>query len=159
MALEIERKFLVDLSKVDLSKAKDKKIIKQGYLVNSKEQVIRVRIIDNGCFCNDAFITIKGATDNITRSEFEFEIDSVEAENLFSTIKENITKTRYIFNVKGSVWELDIFHGDNEGLVVTEIELSSEDQKFEKPDWILEEVSLDYKYFNNNLLKNPYNKW
>ncbi len=159
MALEIERKFLVDLSKVDLSKAKDIKKIKQGYLVNTPEQVIRLRIIDNGCFCDKAYLTIKGATDNITRSEFEFEIDSVEALNLFATIKEYISKTRYVFSVKGSIWELDIFHDNNEGLVIAEIELASEDQVFEKPDWILEEVSQDYRYFNNNLLKNPFINW
>lgn len=159
MALEIERKFLVDLSKVDLSKAKDIKKIKQGYLVNTPEQVIRLRIIDNGCFCDNAYLTIKGATDNITRSEFEFEIDSVEALNLFSTIKEYISKTRYVFNIKGSIWELDIFHDNNEGLVIAEIELASEDQVFEKPEWILEEVSQDYRYFNNNLLKNPFINW
>ena len=155
MALEIERKFLVDLSKVDLSKAIAQKNIKQGYLVNSKEQVIRVRLVDN----KEAYLTIKGSTNNITRSEFEFSINYQEADNLFSTIEESISKTRYIFDINGSIWELDIFHDNNKGLVIAEIELSSEDQKFEKPDWILEEVSLDYKYFNNNLLKNPYNKW
>lgn len=151
---EIERKFLIDLSLIDF-KILDKLEIKQGYISNNDNGIVRVRI------SNDfAYLTIKGKVDKLTRSEFEYEIPYEDGINMLKQFCNTyIDKTRYIYFYKNHKWEIDVFHQDNEGLCVAEIELLSEDEVFEKPNFILEEVSNDYKYFNNNLLKQPYKTW
>jgi len=106
------------------------------------------------------FITIKGATNGATRTEFEYEIPLVDAESLLKMCEGPvIQKIRRIYEYKGFNWEIDEFLGENAGLVVAEIELSSEDQFFEKPDWVGQEVTYDPRYFNSNLAKDPYIHW
>jgi len=153
MAKEIERKFLVDISKLPVLPAKN--IIKQGYF-KSKDSTIRVRISNE-----KAFLTIKGKTSGISRSEFEYEIplqDAIEMQNEFCNDL-FIEKTRYNIEYKGNVWELDIFEGENKGLVVVEIELTDENEIFQKPEWVGDEVTIDCRYSNAKLVKKPYSTW
>ena len=154
MGKEIERKYLVDLAAwVPHGPGK---YYKQGYLSSLKERVVRVRIAgDKGQ------LTIKGLTSGVTRSEFEYPISIEDADLMLDNLCEKplIEKHRHKEVHGGKTWEIDVFHGDNEGLVVAEIELASEDEAFEKPAWLGEEVSSDPRYFNSNLLKNPYKLW
>lgn len=154
MAKEIERKFLVKLEAWKPLSAG--KYYKQGYLNSQKERVVRVRIAgDKGQ------LTIKGITTGVTRAEFEYAIPTEEAGLMLDNLCEKplIEKHRHKETHGGKVWEIDVFHGDNEGLVVAEIELASEGETFERPEWLGEEVSSDPRYFNSNLLKNPYKSW
>jgi len=152
MAKEIERKFLVE--EANWRRAKGTKY-RQGYLNSAKERIVRVRTIDD-----KAYLTIKGLTVGASRMEFEYEIPPQDAHALLSLCeKPLIEKTRFRVEEGGVVWEIDEFAGDNQGLIVAEVELDSEDQQFPKPDWIAEEVTGDPRYFNSNLIKNPYTKW
>ena len=149
MALEIERKFLVIGNEWQLAAGVK---FSQGYLNRDKNRTIRVRIADNR-----GFLTIKGATNGATRTEFEYEIPIADAENLLDLCERPIIqKIRYIFHYKGFKWEVDEFEGDNMGLVVAEIELQSEDQLFEQPSWVGKEVTDDPRYYNANLTQHPY---
>jgi CYTH domain-containing protein len=147
--MEIERKFLVDKEKWELvSKPKPKRIV-QAYLVRLPEKTIRVRIKDE-----KGFLTIKGPTVGISRSEFEYEIPLNEANELIEQFADKtIEKYRFEITVGNHLWEVDEFHGKLEGLMIAEIELTSEDEAFEKPDWVTEDVSLDQQYFNSNLVE------
>lgn len=151
MGIEIERKFLVK----DLSwrTAADEGVAcRQGYLLASKGATVRVRIIGDR-----AFLTIKGATTGITRSEFEYEIPVPDAEELLALCGgATVEKIRYSIEHGGMVWVLDVFRGENEGLVVAEIELDSEHQLFELPPWVGREVSDDPRYFNFRLASHPF---
>ena len=154
MAKEIERKFLV---KTAAWRPQDAGVhFKQGYLNTQKERVVRVRI--EGA---KAKLTIKGVTTGVTRSEFEYPIPVEDAAILLDNLCEKplIDKHRHKEVHGGKTWEIDVFHGDNEGLVVAEIELESEAEAFVRPDWVGEEVSSDPRYFNSNLLKNPFKNW
>ena len=153
MAQEIERKFLVRTDEWrSLAKATR---YRQGYLSSLKERVVRVRTIDD-----KGFLTIKGINEGLTRLEFEYDIPLADADNLLDLCeKPIIEKTRSKIPLGGLVWEIDEFFGDNAGLIVAEVELESEDQAFEKPSWIGEEVSGDPRYFNSNLIKNPFTTW
>ena len=154
MAKEIERKFLV---KTAAWKPQGAGVhFKQGYLNTQKERVVRVRIEGD-----KAKLTIKGVTTGVTRSEFEYVIPVEDASILLDNLCEKplIDKHRHAEVHGGKTWEIDVFHGDNEGLVVAEIELSSETETFARPDWAGEEVSSDPRYFNSNLLKNPFKNW
>ncbi|MBW1998691.1 MAG: CYTH domain-containing protein [Deltaproteobacteria bacterium] len=154
MGKEIERKFLVkDDSWRSLAKGTR---YRQGYLNSVKERIVRVRTIDG-----KGFLTIKGITRGASRLEFEYDIPAAEAESMLDELCERplIEKNRYKIEYKGLVWEVDEFFGENQGLIVAEVELESEDQIFEKPDWIGEEVTGDPKYFNSNLIQHPYTKW
>ncbi|NQV15162.1 CYTH domain-containing protein [bacterium] len=154
MAREIERKFLVlNTSYQDLAAGSH---YQQGYLNSHKQRVVRVRLSDNS-----GQLTVKGITSGATRLEFEYKIPVAEAKEMLETICEQpiIDKTRYKIQIEGFIWEIDEFHGENEGLIVAEIELDSEDQKFSKPDWIGEEVTHDSRYYNSNLISNPFKKW
>lgn len=116
---------------------------------------MRVRLIDK-----KAFITIKGKTKGISRPEFEYEIPSKSAKDLLKTMSKGGTeKVRHKIRYKGNLWEVDVFRGDNKGLIVAEIELKHEFQQFEKPDWVREEVTDDSRYANANLAVNPFKKW
>ena len=108
-----------------------------------------------------AYLTIKGPTVGITRSEFEYPIPLTEAEAMLDTLCNGplIEKTRHREEFAGRTWEVDVFHGDNDGLVVAEIELASETEEFVRPPWASREVSDDPRYFNNNLASNPYKNW
>ena len=108
-----------------------------------------------------AFLAVKSATISATRQEFEYPVPMDDALEMLNDLCEGpiIEKHRYLVSYKGNVWEFDEFHGDNEGLVVAEIELDSEEQSFEKPEWIGDEVTTDSRYYNVNLIKNPYKNW
>ncbi|WP_040509907.1 CYTH domain-containing protein [Leptospira wolffii] len=152
--MEIERKFLVTNS--DYKKDAFPSIILQGYLNSDKNRTVRVRIESN-----KAYITVKSKTVGISRQEFEYEIPITDAEEMISNICEKpvVKKLRYLINFQGSIWEVDEFLEENEGLVVAEIELKSENEIFNKPDWIGKEVSDDPKYFNSNLIRSPFRHW
>ncbi len=155
MAQEIERKFLV---KGDFKKNAVKQTrITQGYLSSVPERTVRVRVKgDKG------FITIKGigSESGASRYEWEKEIPVAEVNELLKICEPGvIDKTRYEVPLGNFVFEVDEFYGENQGLIVAEIELKSESDKFEKPQWLGEEVTGDVKYYNSMLMKNPYTKW
>ena len=132
------------------------KLYRQGYLSSVKERTVRVRIAgDKG------FLTIKGVNKGVTRTEFEYAIPTEEAAAMLDALCERplIEKTRYAVPLDGYTWEIDEFHGDNDGLVVAEVELSSADEKPPLPEWVGEEVSSDPRYFNSNLVKKPFKTW
>lgn len=155
MAIEIERKFLL---KSDAWKdaAINEAEYTQGYLLGSKHASVRVRIQGD-----KAFINIKSATIDITRQEYEYEIPLDEAREVLESLCEQplISKIRYHVPYKNHMWEIDVFKGDNNGLVVAEIELSDTDEVFEKPDWLGKEVSDDKRYYNVCLVSHPYKDW
>lgn len=154
MAKEIERKFLVQ---GDSWKAAAKGIVyRQGYLSSLKERVVRVRTIED-----KGYLTIKGITRGVSRSEFEYEISVEDANIMLDEICEKpiIEKKRYKIPVGTLVFEVDEFFGENEGLVVAEVELENEKQQIAFPDWIGAEVSGDPRYFNSNLIQHPFKKW
>ena len=155
MPQEIELKFLV---KGDYKKFAMEQIgIKQGYLSSVRERTVRVRIKgDKG------YLTIKGAADDsgISRYEWEKEIPVNEAEELLKLCEPGlIDKTRYLIPAGEFTFEIDEFHGENKGLIIAEIELRSESDKFPKPDWLGEEVTGDLRYYNSMLIKNPFTGW
>jgi len=154
MAQEIERKFLV---KGDFKPFAVKFIrILQGYLSSVPERTVRVRIKEN-----KGFITIKGIGNKYgNRYEWEKEIPVEEVEELLKICEPGvIDKTRYLVPAGNHTFEVDEFYGDNEGLIVAEIELKSENEMFEKPAFLGQEVTGDVKYYNSMLAKNPYKKW
>ena len=153
MALEIERKFLVDTSK--LPPLPKPYTIKQGYIA-ARNATVRVRIRNK-----EAFLTLKGRTSGVTRSEFEYPVPLSDAEAMLTQLCERpyIDKKRYLLPYAGHTWELDIFEGENEGLIIAEIELSSEEEVFEKPEWVTVEVSDDPRYRNAYLVKHPFRTW
>ena len=147
MALEIERKFLVDEKKISALNLTGGEKISQGYLSTDKNKVVRVRVKgDKG------FLTIKSKNVGIVRSEFEYEIPLADAKEILKLCEPNILqKVRYKIEHSGKIFELDIFSGKHQGLILAEIELNSPNEKIELPDWITEEVSDNPKYFNSNL--------
>ena len=153
MALEIERKFLV---KENDWRNGQGTMYRQGYLNSDENCNVRVRVIDDR-----GYLTVKGISKGATRVEYEYEIPKAEADAMLDNICEKplITKKRFKIEYKGLVWEVDEFFGDNQGLIIAELELESEDQVFFKPEWIAEEVTGDPKYFNANLIHCPYSKW
>ena len=154
MAIEIERKFLV--KRIPEDKIKYSQNIKQGYVVSDKQKVIRIRKK-----MNDFFITIKGNKTGISRFEFEYKIPENDANQLFENFCNEgiIEKTRHYIEHKGHTWELDVFHGENEGLIVAEIELKSEEETFSLPEWVDQEVTDQDKYYNMNLITKPFKNW
>ncbi len=156
MALEIERKFLV--KNTDFKKeAFQKNTIKQGYLNTDKSRTVRVRIADD-----KAFLTIKGQsnTSGTTRFEWEKEIDTIEAEQLLLLCEPSIIdKTRYLVKSNNHTFEVDEFYGDNKGLIIAEVELTSENETFTKPNWLGKEVTGNLKYYNSCLSKSPFKDW
>ena len=152
MATEIERKFRVKEGAWRRVKGTR---FRQGYLNSVKERVVRVRTIND-----KGYLTIKGLTVGASRLEFEYEIPRRDAEQLLDICeKPLIEKTRFKVVEAGFVWEIDEFSGDNQGLIIAEVELEREDQEFPKPDWVQEEVTGDPRYFNSNLIKKPYRTW
>jgi adenylate cyclase len=152
MGVEIERKFLVKGNGWRTSKGT---VIGQGYLNRDKNRTVRVRIAGD-----KAFLTIKGPSVGASRLEFEYAIPSSEGLELIQLCEGTpISKTRHVVYVGGMKWEIDEFHGANDGLVVAEIELNAEDQEFTLPDWIDREVTDDSKYFNSNLIDHPFSNW
>jgi adenylate cyclase len=153
MALEIERKYLVDLSKWSPADQGTKMI--QAYLGLAPNPTVRIRISGE-----KAFLTIKGRSASISRPEFEYEVPVDDASEMLKlAISNPVEKTRYEVMHDGFLWEIDVFSGKNTGLVVAEIELESENQQILKPDWILEEVTYDERYYNSYLSCCPYSEW
>jgi len=153
MPLEIERKFLVNPKKWQPNDEGTQ--LKQAYLSLAPNPTVRVRIAGD-----KAFLTIKGRSENISRPEFEYEIPVAEASGMLKlAISEPVEKIRYEVMHEGCLWEVDVFSGKNDGLILAEIELESEDQKFTVPDWILKEVSDDSRYYNSFLSERPFSEW
>ena len=154
--MEIERKFLVRSD--DYKRCAHKSYrIKQGYISSGNGRTVRVRIRDN-----QGFLTIKGASldDGLSHYEFEHEISLEEAQQLFRLCEPGIIdKTRYLVASGKHTFEVDEFYGDNDGLVIAEVELSSADEPYEKPDFVGEEVTYDRRYRNAQLRINPYKNW
>jgi len=176
MGVEIERKFLVNkerykdmmnfFNECETSYPTNSyqnhyyysySLYRQGYICNTGNSTsVRVRIDEH-----NGYLTIKGKTKNISRAEYEYQIPLEDAKYMINNLCGNylIKKTRYTFFYKGNVWIVDKFLGDNNGLVLAEIELSFEDQIFKKPDWVGEEVSGDTKYSGRNLSLKPFIQW
>jgi adenylate cyclase len=154
MAKEIERKFLVRGE--PWRSAASGTTYRQGYLSSQPERSVRVR--SDG---KKAKLTIKGLTRGATRDEFEYDIPLADAELLLDQLCERpvVEKTRYLVPFGGRTWEIDVFQGENQGLVVAEVELDSEDQSLTLPPWAAREVTDDPRYFNANLVKNPFKNW
>lgn len=156
MALEIERKFLVkDESYKEMAYQASR--IAQGYICSMRGRTVRVRIRDG-----KGYLTIKGPADaaGIGRYEWEREIPLQEAQELMSLCEPGmINKTRYLVRSGQHVFEVDEFYGENEGLVIAEVELSSADEEYEKPLFIGEEVTGDVRYYNSFLMKKPFKQW
>lgn len=161
MATEIERKFLVKgdqwrrRSQPEASLATGT-LYRQGYLSTKKECSVRVRLVDN-----QGYLTIKGLTQGCSRTEYEYPIPAEDAQEMLDNLCQAplIEKTRYKIEYAGLIWEVDEFAGENQGLIIAEVELTEENQSIELPNWIDKEVSDDARYFNANLVQYPYNQW
>ncbi len=154
MAIETERKFLV---RNDSWKAAvhESIFVRQGFLSAAPERTVRVRTTGKG-----AFLTVKGKAVDASRQEFEYPIPASDAEELLQLCEGVIIKKkRHYVHHKGHLWEIDAFQGENEGLVLAEIELKKADEYFERPDWAAEEVTGDYRYQNSALASNPFRNW
>jgi len=155
MHLEIERKFLVrkDLWYA-LHKPQGEDIV-QGYLVSEPSLTIRVRVTET-----NGWLTIKGPTENASRVEYEVSIPRNDADELIAAFTKNkIEKTRYRIDLEGKTWEVDEFFGDNEGLILAELELKKEDEIFTHPKWLGKEVTTDDHYKNAYLADHPFKSW
>ena len=155
MGIEIERKFLV-INDNWRSLAQGK-VYRQGYIsTNNKMTTVRVRIIGE-----QAYLTIKSKTEGISRQEFEYPIPFEDGKIMLDNLCDRplIEKTRYQINHDSLIWEIDEFQGENQGLIIAEVELENESQIINLPDWVGKEVSDDPKYYNVNLTKSPYQTW
>jgi adenylate cyclase len=154
MAKEIERKFLVSGDAWRGSSPGTR--IRQGYLSSQPERTVRVRSAGG-----KGTLTIKGKSRGATRDEFEYEIPAADAEVLLDQLCERplVEKTRHRIPFGGRTWEVDVFEGDNSGLVVAEVELSDEEEPVEIPPWVSQEVTREARYFNSNLARHPFKSW
>ncbi|NQV37037.1 MAG: CYTH domain-containing protein [Candidatus Marinimicrobia bacterium] len=154
MGIEIERKFLV--KGYDWRNGASKHMIRQGFLSTDKHRVVRVRQIDQ-----KGFLTVKGLTLQTTRQEYEYEIPLEDAQTMLDHLCEKplIEKNRFELMASGHLWIIDEFLSENVGLIVAEVELKTENELVELPQWIDREISDDPRYFNSNLVKNPYKDW
>ena len=157
MNKEIERKFLIK----KIPKGLIGTTLRQGYLQSEKERAVRIRTVEKEGL-KKGFLTIKGVgnSSGMSRYEFETEIPIADADYLLNLCDQPIIeKTRYIYEHESLIWEIDDFHGVNDGLVIAEVELKSEDQEIKKPDFVDKEVTGQKKYYNLMLTKNPYSLW
>ena len=153
MGVEIERKLLVDTSLWSPNNQGTEYI--QGYILNEPGKCVRIRIAGEY-----GFLTIKAGTNSLKREEYEYGIPINDARNMIKLCENNlISKIRHVEEYDGNKWEIDVFKGDNEGLVMAEIELNEENQQFSKPSWLLEEVTDNPRYINSNLIYYPFNQW
>ena len=155
MGIEIERKFLLkDDSWRQQADAGTR--YRQGYLIGAKQASVRVRIEGD-----KAFLNIKSMTLGVTRQEYQYPLPLADAEELLDTLCEKppVEKIRFKVQHAGHEWEIDVFAGDNAGLIVAEVELQSEHEPLSLPPWVGVEVSADPRYYNVNLVKHPYSKW
>lgn len=155
MAIEIERKFLIKSDEWKQLKHSSNHY-KQAYFCNTSKVSVRVRVSDD-----EAWMSFKSATVDISRFEYEYTVPLDEANHMMDQFSEGsvISKIRHFVPIGPHIWEIDVFEGDNQGLVVAEIELSSVDEMFSKPNWVGDEVSDDIRYFNSNLVSYPYKDW
>jgi adenylate cyclase len=155
MRREIERKFLVQNDHWRRLGAVGTRYV-QGYLANNERCSVRVRVAGE-----NAWLNIKSAHLEVSRIEFDYVVPAAEAREILACLCERplIEKTRYRVLHAGREWEIDVFEGDNEGLVIAELELEAVDESFEKPDWVGEDVSHDPRYYNVHLVKHPYKDW
>ena len=153
MSTEIERKFLVI---EDSWRTGEGTRYRQGYLSTDKHRTVRVRLAGD-----DAWLTIKGISRGATRAEYEYPIPREDAREMLDHLCREplVEKVRYRVDYGGLTWEVDEFEGANSGLVVAEVELEREDQDFERPPWLGEEVTHDPRYFNASLVERPYTRW
>jgi adenylate cyclase len=155
MGQEIERKYLVDHDKWQQIDKSSGELYRQGYLLADPNKTIRVRLTTE-----KGFLTIKGISTGATRPEYEYEIPFDEARELLDKFSiSELSKIRYKIAFDNKVWEVDEFLGDNIGLIVAEIELTSEDESFNIPEWIDKEVTGEEKYYNSNLTIKPFKNW
>ncbi len=155
MGKEIERKFLVNDKLDEALKTANSNYCSQSYLSTDKDKVVRVRVLGE-----KGFLTIKSKVEGISRHEFEYEIPITDAKEMIDLFGQNvIEKTRYLITYNKHIWEIDIFEGKNKGLIIAEIELNSENEHFEIPNWIDKEVTGEEQYYNSNLQNNPYSSW
>ena len=153
MPLEIERKFLVDTQKWNPT-AEGTRLV-QAYLSIDPNPTVRIRIAGE-----KAFVTIKGRSETISRPEYEYQIPVDEAQQMMLlAISNPVEKIRYEIMHENFLWEVDVFSGKNEGLVIAELELKSENQTFPRPDWLSTEVSGDRRYYNSFLSEHPFQEW
>ncbi len=154
MGKEIERKFLTKSQ--DWRNLGEGVSYLQGYLSTEKGRTVRVRVVGN-----QGYITIKGPSVGIVRPEYEYEIPCEDAREIISSLCEKpiIDKKRYKIRSGSHLWEVDEFFGENEGLVIAEVELQDESEEVELPAWIGREVTGDRRYYNAHLVKNPYSLW
>ena len=155
MATEIEHKYIV-INDSYLQGYSKKNYFKQGYLTTQPSCVVRVRIADT-----QAYLTIKGENKGASRPEYEFEIPSEQAQAMLDNLCSTpvIEKTRYIYEYQGHIWEIDHFAGDNEGLVMAEIELKDENEAYELPPFVGKNVTGIARYYNSCLSQHPYSQW
>ncbi|MEA5582774.1 CYTH domain-containing protein [Nodularia harveyana UHCC-0300] len=154
MPQEIERKYL--LKEDSWRESASGTIYCQGYIATKDQTTVRVRIVGK-----QGYLTIKGPSVECSRLEFEYLIPVEDAEEMLNTLCQRpfITKTRYKIKWGDLIWEIDEFHGLNEGLIIAEVELTDPEQQIELPPWIGEEVSHDHRYFNSYLVKHPFSEW
>jgi adenylate cyclase len=155
MGIEIERKFLVNKEKWNQVIKEKKAFFRQGYIVSDAVKTIRVRLTEE-----TGYLTIKGPAVGLSRPEYEYSIPKEDAQELLKSFcNSEVSKIRYFIGHNNKLWEVDEFLGQNEGLIVAEIELASADESFSIPDWIDKEVTAEKKYSNSNLAINPYRNW
>lgn len=154
MAKEIERKFLVNTERMPaLTQGQS---LKQGYVCNDPERVVRIRVAEA-----TAFVTIKGKNVGATRLEFEYPIPVEDAQQMLYELcpAPLIEKVRHRIAHQDHIWDVDVFSGDNEGLIVAEVELNGEDEDVALPDWVEREVTGEARYYNSSLREMPYSQW
>src|SRR3954452_19984634 len=155
MGVEIERKFLVNETKWKDAYKDEKHAIEQGYIVNSEEKTVRVRI-----YGSKGFITIKGTVEGVSRPEFEYEIPVEDARQLINQFCSSVVrKIRHKVRYKNKLWEVDEFLAENEGLLMAEIELNDDSESFELPEWISHEVTGDKRFYSSYLSTHPFSRW
>lgn len=154
MAIEIERKFLVDTDRLTLPSESMR--ICQGYFATADLVAIRVRIKGD-----EAYLTVKGPTEKLQRLEFEYPIPMEDADEMLGALcqKPFIEKRRYLVNHQQHCYEIDVFEGDNAGLIFAEVELEDENDELSLPSWIGKEITEDPRYFNSSLIHHPYSRW
>lgn len=154
MALEIERKFLVDTARWRPSDAGTR--YRQGYLSTDPARNVRIRLAGA-----DAWLTVKGTTVGMTREEYEYPVPAADAGAMLDRLclRPLIEKTRYRVDVAGLTWEVDVFDGENAGLVIAEVELADARQRIVLPDWAGREITDDPRYYNASLVRHPYTRW
>lgn len=154
MAIEIERKFLVKGEQWRTLAVG--KVYRQGYIATHNGTTVRVRLVGN-----QGYLTLKGFRIGVSRAEYEYPIPAADAQEMLDNLCDRplIEKIRYTIQWAGLIWEIDEFTGDNQGLILAEVELTAESQIIELPDWIDQEVSDDSRYYNVNLVRYPFSQW